>query len=86
MDTNLIMLLKYIFYSNTTPQDPQGAREGGKEVALSLLILVLKGIVKQNCRGDFVGRWWYPPPQKVINLPRTYEKLPCKGVPYRFSG
>ena len=22
----------------------------------------------------------------VINLPRTYEKLPCKGEPYQFIG
>ena len=28
-----------------------------------------------------------PPPKKiVINLPGTYEKLPCKGEPDRFSG
>ena len=25
-------------------------------------------------------------PKNVINLPRTYEKLPCKGEQYRFSG
>ena len=25
-------------------------------------------------------------PKLVINLPRTYEKLHCKGEPYRFSG
>ena len=23
-------------------------------------------------------------PKKVINLPRTYKKLPCNGEPYRF--
>ena len=21
----------------------------------------------------------------AVNLPRTYEKIPCKGEPYRFS-
>ena len=25
-------------------------------------------------------------PKIIINLPRTYEKLLCKGEPYRFSG
>ena len=27
-----------------------------------------------------------PSPKIVINLPRTYEELPCKGESYRFSG
>ena len=27
-----------------------------------------------------------PSPKIVINLPRTYEKLHCKGEPYRFGG
>ena len=27
-----------------------------------------------------------PSPKIVRNLPRTYEKLHCKGEPYRFSG
>ena len=28
----------------------------------------------------------FPSPKIVIKLPRTYEKLPCKGEPNRFSG
>ena len=27
-----------------------------------------------------------PSPKIVINLPRTYAKLPCKEEPYRLSG
>ena len=26
------------------------------------------------------------PQENIINLPRTYENLPCKGEPDRFSG
>ena len=43
-------------------------------------------------RGNFfpgaisLGGWWYPPHKIVTNLPRTYEKLACKGEPYRFRG
>ena len=31
------------------------------------------------------GRVVVPSPKIVINLPGTYEKLPCKGEPDRFS-
>ena len=33
----------------------------------------------------FLG-WLYPPLKIVLNLPGTYEKLPCEGKPDRFSG
>ena len=29
--------------------------------------------------------WAVVPSPKILNLPRTYEKLNCKGDPYRFS-
>ena len=39
---------------------------------------------------DFIvislGRVVVPSPKIVINLPGTYEKLPCYGEPDRFSG
>ncbi len=34
----------------------------------------------------FLGRVVVRSPKIVINLPGTYEKLPCKGEPDRFSG
>ena len=34
----------------------------------------------------FLGRVVVSFPQKVINLPRTYQKLHCKGEPFQFSG
>ena len=34
----------------------------------------------------FLGWWLVPSPKIVINLPWAYEKLPCKGESYRFSG
>ena len=34
----------------------------------------------------FIGRVVVPFPKIVINLPRTYVKLPCKGEPDQFSG
>ena len=43
--------------------------------------------VKIYFRGFLLGgRWVVPFPKYVINLPRTSEKLNCKGEPYRSSG
>ena len=55
----------------------------------TILILVLKR--KEKIGGGvffiFGGVGDVPPPKKiVINLPGTYEKLPCKGEPDRLSG
>ena len=36
--------------------------------------------------GTILGRVVVPSSKIVINLPMTYEKLPCKGKPYQFSG
>ena len=33
-----------------------------------------------------LGRVMVPLPKIVVNLPRNYEKLPCKEDPYQFSG
>ena len=44
--------------------------------------------VKKNfCLGAFFLLWGmsFPLPKKAINIPRTHEKLHCKGEPYRFS-
>ena len=63
--------------------------KGGGVVDPTILILVLK----RNfflLGGYFSFFWWVggvPTPKKiVINLPGTYEKLPCKGEPNQFSG
>ena len=60
--------------------------EGGwwKSTPIVFLILDLKRKVK---RKFFLGvislrRVVVPSPKLVINLPRTYEKLHCKGEPY----
>ena len=37
-------------------------------------------------RGDFFWDGVVPSPKIFINLSGTYENLPCKGEPYRFSG
>ena len=47
--------------------------------------------VKKMDRGYFLvaislERKVIPTSKTVINLPRTYEKLQCKGEPFRFSG
>ena len=34
----------------------------------------------------YLGKVVVPFPKIVINFPRTYEELPCKGEPHRFSG
>ena len=37
-------------------------------------------------RGDFSWEGGVALPKIAINLPRTFEKLHCKGEPYRFNG
>ncbi len=64
--------------------------EGGGVVDPTIVIIVLKRTKKIFLVGYFSFFWGVgvvPPPKKIyINLPWTYEKLPCKGEPDRSSG
>ena len=66
------------------------AREGGRGVGMSLFLDFKKNIYLREelvCLGTIsLGRVAVPSSKIVINLPRTYEKLHCKGEPYWISG
>ena len=46
----------------------------------------LVGVAKFFLRGSFFSEGGGTHPIKVIDLPRAYENLLCKGEPYWFSG
>ena len=75
-----------IIHQRLPPKRPFGALEEGGGEGNQTLHLTFKFIFKKIFwRGVFffqvrflLGGWWHPPPKSVVNLPRTYEKLPWK--------
>ena len=72
---------KILKYQRLRPQKNLGRR--GKVDPSLIFNLSFK---KKKGRSFFIGRVEISSPRIVKNLPCTYNKLHCKGEPYRLSG
>ena len=63
---------------------PLEVSRGVFNIVLKEKYKIIKGAI--ILRAISLGRVAVPSPKIIIKLPRTYEKLHCKGEPYRFSG